>query len=110
VWLPVRSLPAVLDVAHGAQALVWLGLIGLLITGVLLEPDTSSRIVMVKLVAVLAVALNGVYLDGLNQRLAAAQTDSLPRSTWIRGGVSLVISQIGWWTATVIGFINTTKG
>jgi hypothetical protein len=102
-----RSLAVALHTARGAQALVWLGLIGLLITGVLLEPDIASQTVMVKLLAVLVVALNGVYLDGLTHRVPA-QTDSLPRSMYVRIGASLLISQIGWWTATVIGYINTT--
>jgi hypothetical protein len=104
-----RSIDTVLHTAHSAQGLVWLGLIGLLITGLLLEPDTSSRVVMVKLVAVLTVALNGVYIAAVVDRLVAYGTDSPPWSLWFRGGMSLMISQIGWWTATVIGYINTVK-
>jgi hypothetical protein len=106
-----RNLDSVVHAAHGAQGLVWLGLISLLITGLLLEPDTSSRTTMVKLIAVLAVALNGVYLEGLIDQLAAeSSAPPWPIPIWIRGGLALTISQVGWWTAMVIGYINTTKG
>jgi hypothetical protein len=106
LWLARRrSLASVLQVAHDVQMLIWVGLAGLLVSGVLLRPDSSSGLTMAKLVAILVVALNGLYLDALIERLSTNQPHW---SIWVRAGLSLVISQCGWWVAMVVGYINTT--
>jgi hypothetical protein len=101
-----RSLVAVLRTAYSARVLVWLGLGGLLVSGYLLGPQVSSVLTMVKLVAVLLVALNGLYLDGLARRLLARRGKPT-RSMLIHSGASLLVSQCGWWTAMVIGYMST---
>lgn len=112
-WLGLRwmlrqlDLSTLLHLAGHAHLLIWLGLIGLVASGTLLGPDTSVTLTKVKLVAVLAVALNGLYIGRVQQRLAEYADRAPPLSLLMRGGAAAFISQVGWWTATVVGFIST---
>ena len=59
--LPMRT---VLLQAHRLTPLIWLGLLGLTVTGALLKPDLQSSLVVLKLSAVFGVALVGVLALG----------------------------------------------
>lgn len=89
----------------------WAGIIGLLASGAFLQPDLGDPRTIVKMVAVLVVAVNGVAMTGLRARLGRlpddAQFDSIPRrlKAWCVG--CGLVSQAGWWTAVVIGMLNT---
>lgn len=108
-WRSVRDLRQV-DIT--LKPLIWAGLIGLLASGALLEPDLSAPPTQVKLVAVLLVALNGVALTQWTFYLARfpkkMRFAALPRRVRIRFIASAVISQLAWWTAVVIGMLNAT--
>jgi hypothetical protein len=104
-----RSLAVVMETAHGAHPMIWLGLSGLAVTGALLSPHLSSRLTMVKLVAVLVVAVNGVLVGSLRQRMAPYADRTPPWSLMAAGAVSVLLSQGAWWTATLIGFINAQR-
>lgn len=91
---------------------IWAGLIGLLASGALLQPDLGAPLTIVKLGAVLVVSLNGVaitqwtaYLARFPRRMRFA---SLPRKARLRFVASAIVSQIAWWTAVVIGMLNST--
>jgi len=99
-----RSLRLVTQVAQAAHLPIWLGLAGLAATGVALSEQLGAT-TMVKLVAVLMVALNGVYAARLQRHLSAAG-GYLPRSLRRRVIASATVSQLGWWSAAVIGFVN----
>jgi hypothetical protein len=107
-WMLRRlDLPTLLRTTHNAHLLVWLGLAGLVASGALLSPNTGAALTRVKLVAVLAVALNGLCVGRLQRRLAA-YTDSRPPWTLLAcGALAALISQAGWWTATAVGFLST---
>ncbi|WFF02683.1 hypothetical protein [Micromonospora sp. WMMD964] len=103
-WLFRREpLGSVLTAARGAHLLIWLGLVGLLASGAALGPDTSSGLVWVKLLAVLAVGVNGLFLGRVRDRLTVADGRP-PWSALLAGVVAATVSQVGWWTATLIGF------
>jgi hypothetical protein len=91
---------------------VWVGLGGLLVTGALLQPHLDSAATIIKLVAVLVVALNGVALTRWTADLARippnAKFKALPKGIRVRFVVSAVVSQIAWWTAVFIGMLNST--
>ncbi|MFE5670529.1 hypothetical protein ACFQ58_02870 [Agromyces sp. NPDC056523] len=91
---------------------VWAGLGGLLLSGALLEPDLEQPATLVKMAAVLVLALNGVALTHWTQALARlpgnARFGSLP--TRARAGfvASAIVSQVAWWTAVIVGLMNST--
>ena len=91
---------------------VWVGLAGLLATGALLQPHLDQPLTVVKLVAVLVLSLNGVALtrwtSDLARMPAKAKFRSLPRAARTGYVASGVVSQMAWWTAVLIGMINST--
>ncbi|MGR2752267.1 hypothetical protein [Agromyces arachidis] len=91
---------------------VWVGLGGLLATGALLQPDLGEPLTVVKLFAVLVLSLNGVALtrwtSDLARMPAKAHFRALPRSARTAYIVSGVVSQLAWWTAVLIGMLNST--
>lgn len=100
-----RSLRDVLRLAAGSHTLIWAGLAGLVLSGVLLHPDLSSPLTRAKLAAVLLIALNGVQAHSLQDRLAASR--GLPSTRLLLwSSASAGLSQVGWWSATLIGFAN----
>ena len=76
---------------------------GLVLSSLLLEPNPYSPLTLLKLALVLVIGLNGVVALGV-QRALAREADL----RWMAvGGSAAVISQLGWWLATVlIGFLN----
>ncbi|MEU0547676.1 hypothetical protein [Micromonospora sp. NPDC005979] len=108
-WLLRREpLDAVLNAARAAHPLIWLGLVGLVVSGAALGPDTSSALVWVKLVAVLVVGVNGLFLGRVRDRLVAVQ-DGPRWSALLPGVAAALTSQLGWWAATLIGFLSANR-
>lgn len=110
MWLSGRrSLPEVLRTAGAVHLPVWLGLAGLTVTGALLHPDAGAPLTRVKLGLVLLVALNGLHAHALQPRLAAVAAGRAPasRRLTVRCAAAVLLSQLGWWGATVIGFLNS---
>jgi hypothetical protein len=91
---------------------VWAGLAGLFASGALLQPDLGEPLTVVKLVAVLVLSLNGVALtrwtSDLARMPAKARFATLPRATRTAYLASGVVSQLAWWTAVLIGMLNST--
>jgi hypothetical protein len=99
-WLLRQSpLPDVLRVARMIEPLIWLGLGGLLISGVLLRPDLSAPLPLLKLAAVVVLGLNGLYAGRLRRRTTAPD-HVLPLL------VCAGVSQLCWWTAVGVGFVS----
>ncbi|MEV7616365.1 hypothetical protein [Streptomyces sp. NPDC089799] len=111
LWLAGRRrLTHILDASNALATPIWAGLAGLTVTGALLRPDLDSPLTLVKLGLVLAVTLNGLYAHGLGQRLAPYRNKGLqavPRRLLVQSGIAATVSQIGWWGATLIGFVNS---
>jgi hypothetical protein len=103
-----RNLIDVVRTARGVHVPIWLGLLGLLGTGMFLAPHPGSPLTAVKLVAVLMVAVNGVYVGTLHHRFARYGFNALPRALLVRAVAAGGVSQAAWWTAVVIGFINSS--
>ncbi len=100
--LPMR---AVLVQADRMSPLIWLGLLGLIVSGTFLHPELGSSLTMIKLVTVLAISVVGV-LTLAAKRQMMRQIFALPRGLLLRGMILAAASQSLWWTAVVIGFIN----
>ena len=114
LWLAGRrGLTESTRLAAGAGPLIWGGLAGLLASGALLHPDLSSPLTVTKLVLVLAVAWNGAAMSALRRRLARLPAHVMPadlaRRDWQLMMTATVVSQIGWWGAVLIGFVNSSR-
>ncbi|REK89035.1 hypothetical protein DY245_17440 [Streptomyces inhibens] len=101
-----RRLTDVLRTACALQVPIWLGLAGLVVTGLFLRPDLASPLTRLKLGLVLAITLNGLYAHWLGQRLDRYTDARVPRPLRIQSGVAAAVSQLGWWGASLIGFLN----
>jgi hypothetical protein len=105
-----RELAEIIRLDGAATPLIWGGLAGLLATGVFLNPHLTNPMTGIKLGAVLVLSLNGIMLIPLMRRLARLQSPTAfeDLSAGQRGHLvsCLLISQLCWWTAIIIGFIN----
>lgn len=113
VWLSgLRTFRDSLRIGEAAHPLVWMGLLLILVTGAFLGPDLSEPATWVKQVAVLALVNNGVAVRRLGGRLSLLKPRihriaELPRRHRVAMILSLVVSQAAWWTAAVVGFLET---
>ncbi|TDC47275.1 hypothetical protein E1212_24805 [Jiangella ureilytica] len=100
------TLREVVTTASALAAPIWLGMGGLMLSGMLLSPDFGSTAALVKIGAVGVAGVVGVLALAVSRRLAAR---TVPSRRLLRAGlVMAVTSQLAWWTATVIGFLNRT--
>jgi hypothetical protein len=110
MWMLGRQdLITLVRVAQVAHTPIWLGLAGLMASGMLLSPDTSAAPTVLKLVAVLAVAINGLAAARVQRRLLALDGAVPPRPLLAAAVLVATVSQAGWWTATLIGFLNAQQ-
>lgn len=93
--------------AEATQLPIWVGLTGLMLSGMVLRSPVLTVLTRVKLALVLVVALNGLHAGWLHQRLLALHGRPVPRTMLARSGIGAVVSQVGWWGATMIGFLNS---
>jgi len=109
LWLlGKRRLSDITGTACALQIPIWLGMAGLVVTGLFLRPNLDSPLTLVKLGLVLAVTVNGLYAHGLGQRLERYPDDvPMPRHLLVQSALAATISQTGWWGATLIGFLNS---
>ena len=108
LWLlGKRSLRQVLEFTGPLHVPVWAGLTGMVLSGVILDPDPAAPLTRVKLALVLLIALNGVHAQALHRALVEQGGERPVRRLLVRGGISAVVSQLGWWGAVGIGFVNS---
>lgn len=96
---------------HPVTALAWVGILGLMGSGAFLQPNLADPLTVIKMVAVLVVAMNGVAMTRLTAELdrlpARIPFSRVPPRMRLWCIWSAVVSQVGWWTAVIIGMINT---
>ncbi|MGW1958060.1 hypothetical protein ACWCPI_35855 [Streptomyces sp. NPDC001920] len=102
-----RSLRQALEFAGPLHVPVWAGLAGLVLSGTALDPDPRAPLTRLKLVLVLLVALNGVHAQALHRTLLDQPAARPPRRLLVRAVIASVLSQLGWWGAVTIGFLNS---
>lgn len=110
LWLLKKvKLSFVKQVANVTQPLIWIGWTGLVLTGIplILLKGSISGLSTIKIFAVLMVGLNGIFLHTIKKSMDKLP-DELPIPNIIKFRMTLAsfISQAGWWTAIVIGFLN----
>lgn len=95
-----------------AKPLIWGGLSLLLVSGALIHPDLGNPVTVVKLACVLVLMLNGLSIGPAMHQLLALPPQTrfgdVARRLRTRLLVALAISQACWWTAVMIGLVNST--
>jgi hypothetical protein len=87
---------------------IWAGLGGLVASGLMLRPDLHSPLTQTKIALVAVLTLNGLQAGLLGRRLAEA-TEPIGRGMTAWGGATALLSQVCWWGAVAIGFLNTNR-
>jgi hypothetical protein len=102
------SLELVTKVANITQKLIWLGFVGLVGTGIpmLVAKGYPTDLVWVKLFLVAMVGVNGVFLHTIKQLMEKEATGGVSRDVMFRIALASTVSQVGWWGATIIGFVS----
>jgi hypothetical protein len=107
-WVRVSR---VVTVAVALDPLIWLGLAGLCLSGIVLNPDLDRGWTWLKLLAVLAVAVNGLWHRDLMAELGQLPGKAGRRSIspeLLRRAIRVsATSQLGWWVAVAVGFVAT---
>lgn len=112
VWLAeLRSFRDVMRLAEASHPLIWLGSGLLLLSGAFLEPDLTRPLTWVKLVAVLVLLHNGISVRHLGRSLGRLRSPrrlgDIPMRLRAPMMALFTISQVGWWTAVLIGLTTT---
>lgn len=110
LWLFKKiKLSFVTKVAKITQPLIWIGWTGMVLSGIplLVIKGSISGLTTIKIFFVLLIGLNGIYLHFIKKWLERINNnEKIPKLLEFRIGLSTIISQIGWWTAIIIGFLN----
>jgi MFS family permease len=107
-WLARRCpLSETIHVTGRLHLPIWLGVIGLILSGMFLEPNLGHTLTQVKLVLVGVLTLNGLQTFVLSKRLEAT-TGAVSTRLLAWGAASTTVSQVCWWGSMWIGFWNTT--
>lgn len=94
------------------QKVIWVSVVLLVISGGFLLPETLSPRTKLKLTAVLFLIANGFVLDRLHKLTEQAKADdfwALPRNLQLMNVAAITLSQLLWWTAVIIGFLNSSS-
>jgi len=97
-----REFDHVLQTAATVAVPIWAGYAGLVASGLLLEPKLGDPLTAVKLALVVVIGLNGVMATWLHAAMKRSDSARL----LVVGCISAGASQLAWWGATVIGFLN----
>jgi hypothetical protein len=109
-WLAGRSTFAeALRGTNRMHAPIWAGLVALIISGCVLEPNVASILTRTKLILILVLTLNGLQASMLSKRLDQNPSAPLPPRMLAWAAATGVISQICWWGAVFIGFWNAEQ-
>jgi hypothetical protein len=90
------------------QKLVWLGWIGLVISGIglIIQKGYIDNLTQIKLFFVALVGLNGIFLHRIKKMFTALGDRPMPAYLKFRITLASLISQVGWWGAISIGFVH----
>ncbi len=110
LWILKKvPLKTVTTVAGVAQKLIWLGLTGLIASGIILiyHKGFIDELTWIKLFFVAMLTVNGVFLHFISRATnRLGDVEVLPANIMFRTGLASAISQLGWWGAITIGFVH----
>lgn len=108
VWNRVRF-PQLVDVSGVTSKFIWVGWGVMVLAGIplILLKGVVDNLMVIKLFFVAIIGLNGILLHVLHGRIEGYQEgDEVPKIVMFRLAFSLVLSQIVWWGAVLIGFLH----
>lgn len=110
LWLRNRvRFPQLVRVSGVTETFIWMGWVTMVAVGIPLVAlkGTVDNLMLVKLFFVVLIGINGVFLHRLHKQVrGCAEGDDVPTPVLFRLGLSLFVSQLGWWGAVVIGFLH----
>jgi hypothetical protein len=91
------------------ELFIWIGWTGMVITGIplIILKGEIDKLMIMKFFFVFLVGINGIplhYLQKAAQRFK--DSDVVPSIFIFRLGLSIFVSQLGWWGAVLIGFLH----
>ena len=110
LWIRARErFPQVVRVSGVTENFIWAGW-GLMVAAgipLLVLKGEVDNLLIVKLFFVALIGLNGLALHGLQKKVRGYQEgDDVPTVTLFRLALSLLVSQMAWWSAVLIGFLH----
>lgn len=110
MWIRNRAgFDHIINVTGDTEKFIWSGYAGMVIAGIplLVLKGTIDNLMILKLAAVVLIGLNGIPLHMLQKKLQEfKKEDVVPTIFIFRLMLSITISQIGWWSAVLIGFLH----
>lgn len=110
LWMLNReSFRQIVEVSKVTEKFIWAGWTGMVIVGIplLILKGEIDNLMIIKLVFVAMIGINGYPLHLLHKTLTGfKKKDVVPGVFIFRLGLSITVSQIGWWGAVLIGFLH----
>lgn len=110
LWLAGRRpYRQIITVSSVTRKFVWLGWSTMVATGIplILIKGEIDNLMWIKLFFVALIGVNGLALDHVQKRAADFHPgDALSSRFLVWSALSLLVSQIGWWGAVLIGFLH----
>lgn len=110
LWLLKKvKLSFTMSVAKITQPLIWMGWSGMVLTGIplLWIKDVVSSLSTLKIFFVILIGINGIYLHFIKKSFEGiSDSESIPKILYFRISFATFVSQLGWWSSIMIGFLN----
>lgn len=112
LWM-IKKVPLVkiVEVARVTQYTIWAGWFGLVASGLVLitQKGYLDNLTQIKLFFVVLLGLNGIFLHFRKKEMeqtVAMGKNALTQLQLFRASFNSFISQLGWWSAIIIGFAH----
>lgn len=113
LWILNRQkLSQVISVAKVTQVLIWIGFFGLVVSGLFLGAHYDKPRTQLKIGLVILLGVNGLYLAYLKkwaEKLGDVEFGKSPAMFRLQMGMATIVSQVGWWGTTLIGFLTANR-
>lgn len=99
----------IISVSGVTKNFIWAGWIGMVAAGIplILIKGEVDNLTLIKLVFVAIIGINGILLHLIHKNVEVYQKgEHVPNIFMFRLILSLTVSQIGWWSALIIGFLH----
>lgn len=110
LWMRDRiRFDQIVKVSGVTEKFIWVGWAGMVAAGIplILLKGEVDNLMIIKLAFVAIIGINGIPLHFLQKKMGEFKDEEVVPGLFIfRLGLSITISQIGWWGAVLIGFLH----